>query len=270
MGDTLTVSLDTSKDEVQPTLEELSAKMDEANPPVEEDRPDWLPEKFKSVEDMAKAYSELEKKLGGKTQTVDEAPKAPEKAQDGDQQAKATETPPTEDAAREAVKQAGLDFNKLSEKYWEAGTIDESDYQALEAKGIPKTMVDQFIAGQEAILNATRSEVFNTVGGEARYDAMREWAANTFDGAEIDAFNRAVNSGQKDLAMFAVKGLKARYDAEQGFEPRTVVTGSSTSSTGEVYESIAQMQTDMSNPKYKTDPAFRKMVERKLSRSDIM
>jgi hypothetical protein len=131
-------------------------------------------------------------------------------------------------------------------------------------------MVDQYIAGQEAILNATRNEVFNTVGGESRYDAMREWAANTFDGTEIDAFNRAVNSGQKDLAMMAVKGLKARYDAEQGFEPRTVVAGTNTSSTGEVYESLAQMQTDMSNPKYKTDPAFRKMVERKLSRSDIM
>ena len=29
------------------------------------DRPSWLPEKFKSAEDMAKAYSELEKKQGG-------------------------------------------------------------------------------------------------------------------------------------------------------------------------------------------------------------
>ena len=28
------------------------------------DRPEWLPEKFKSPEDMANAYSELEKKMG--------------------------------------------------------------------------------------------------------------------------------------------------------------------------------------------------------------
>ncbi len=33
-------------------------------PQEQEDRPQWLPEKFKSAEDMAKAYSELEKKLG--------------------------------------------------------------------------------------------------------------------------------------------------------------------------------------------------------------
>ena len=28
------------------------------------DRPEWLPEKFKSPEDMASSYSELESKLG--------------------------------------------------------------------------------------------------------------------------------------------------------------------------------------------------------------
>ena len=33
-------------------------------PQEENDRPQWLPEKFKSAEDMAQAYSELEKKLG--------------------------------------------------------------------------------------------------------------------------------------------------------------------------------------------------------------
>ena len=36
--------------------------------PIEEaqdnqDRPEWLPEKFKSAEDMAKSYTELEKKF---------------------------------------------------------------------------------------------------------------------------------------------------------------------------------------------------------------
>ena len=31
-----------------------------------EDRPDWLPEKFKSPEDMAKAYSELEASWGNR------------------------------------------------------------------------------------------------------------------------------------------------------------------------------------------------------------
>ena len=34
------------------------------NNPNQEERPDWLPEKFKNVEQMAEAYSNLEKKMG--------------------------------------------------------------------------------------------------------------------------------------------------------------------------------------------------------------
>jgi len=33
---------------------------------ISEDRPEWLPEKFASAEDMAKSYGELEKLIGGK------------------------------------------------------------------------------------------------------------------------------------------------------------------------------------------------------------
>ena len=43
--------------EIDPESEEAV----EAVPEEQTDRPEWLPEKFKSAEDMAKAYSELEK-----------------------------------------------------------------------------------------------------------------------------------------------------------------------------------------------------------------
>ena len=35
-----------------------------------EDRPEWLPEKYKSGEDLAKAYKELESKLGTKDEDI--------------------------------------------------------------------------------------------------------------------------------------------------------------------------------------------------------
>lgn len=274
MGETLTVSVDTSKDVQQPSLEELAAKMDEANPPSEsvEDRPEWLPEKFKSVEDMAKAYSELEKKLGSKS-TPDipakEAPEAPTEAQDGDSKESEGEDTPNEDAAREASEKAGLDFDNLSAKYWEQGDLDEADYKALEKAGIPKNIVQSFIKGQEALLDATRQSVFQTVGGEDSYNNMTAWAADNLDAAEINAYNKAVNSGQMDVAMMAVKGLKARFDAENGYEPARTVTASGAKTGAAVYRSIAEMEKDMGDPRYKTDPAFRKDVERKLARSDI-
>ena len=37
------------------------------------ERPEWLPEKYKTGEDLAKAYKELESKLGGKDEEIREA-----------------------------------------------------------------------------------------------------------------------------------------------------------------------------------------------------
>ena len=53
--------------EIEPTEEKPAEAVEqqaEELPQEENDRPQWLPEKFKSAEDMAQAYSELEKKLG--------------------------------------------------------------------------------------------------------------------------------------------------------------------------------------------------------------
>ena len=259
MSDTLSVSLDTSKDVVQPSLEEEAAKYDSIDTadPVEE-RPEWLPDKFKTSEDMAKAYSELEKKLGSKAPP--EPPQVP--------------VPPTGDnadtmAAKEVAGKAGIDFDTLSNKYRDNGVLEDADYADLEGKGIPKSMVDSYIAGQEAILNEKRNTVFNAVGGEQEYDAMTAWATGSMDSSEIQAYNIAVDSGNMSAAMMAVKGLKARYQAAEGFEPTREVQGSTSKADPGSYRSIAEMQKDMLDPRYRLDAAFRKDVERKIDRSNI-
>lgn len=54
---TESVTTDATKEESQPSL------FDQTEASTEE-RPDWLPEKFKTGEDLGKSYQELEKKLG--------------------------------------------------------------------------------------------------------------------------------------------------------------------------------------------------------------
>ncbi len=57
----------------QETVEEGTLLPDSEEPEINaEDRPEWLAEKFKSPEEMAKAYSALEKKLGGYTEAPDD------------------------------------------------------------------------------------------------------------------------------------------------------------------------------------------------------
>ena len=63
--------------------------------------------------------------------------------------------------------------------------------------------------------------------------------------------------------------MAARYKAETT-EPNLRVGETGVTTSGLKYESMAQVKADMSNPKYASDPAYRKQVEDKLARSTII
>ena len=132
-------------------------------------KPEGLPEKFNSVEDLAKSYAELEKKLGGQSQeTKDEV----------DPVAKATPKSDNNlEIAEKAVTDAGLDMSSLQAEYAEKGELDTKSYEALEKAGISKEYVDSYIAGQEAIAKTQADEIKSTVGGDDTYQEMVDWAS---------------------------------------------------------------------------------------------
>ena len=115
-------------------LAEMEAKTNQINNPeanpvealenTPEARPEWLPEKFKSPEDMAKAYGELEKKNS---------------APAGEQ---STGETPTQEEAQETAEKLGIDFQGLSQEFAEHGQLSDEAYTDLEAKGLPKDVVD--------------------------------------------------------------------------------------------------------------------------------
>ena len=254
-----------------PTLEEEAAAMDAA--PVVEDTP-AIPEKFMrdgkpDYEALAKAYSELEKKQSGKKdETNTEEEVAAEAASDeGDAADAGDESSNTdEEAARETADKAGLDYDALSKEYWDNGKLDDASYDKLAKAGIPKHLVDGYIRGQQAIINETKASVFAEVGGEQNYDSMISWAADNLKENEIAAYDKAVNSGDMNQIALAVKGLKARYEAAEGVEPKVTV-GGTTSKANDTFKSWAQVQKAMSDPRYTNDPAYIAGVEAKLARS---
>jgi hypothetical protein len=277
---TETVTVNTTPKE--PTLEETAKAMgidtaavdDTATSQAAPERPAWLPEKFKTVEDFANSYAELEKKLGaGKPSEDGEKPKESGTEEEAKEATpKQPETPKEEatvEEAKEAVENAGLDFDELSAKYWEKGALEDSDYEALEKAGIPRHIADQFAAGQQALIHIERQEAFSVVGGEENYTSMVQWAAENFSDKEIETYDKAVNGNDKAARMMAIEGLKARFEAKVGFEPKRTAGANGSRPTLDTYESVAQLQADMRDPRYGKDPAFIAKVEAKLARSDI-
>ena len=227
--------------------------------PVEENvtqsKPEGLPEKFNSVEDLAKSYSELEKKLGdNKEAPKEEAPK--------------TETKNDLDIAEKAVESAGLNMETLSSEYAEKGELDTKSYDALEKAGIPKDYVNQFIEGQKAIADQQATSIKDMVGGADAYTEMSNWAADNMSEEEKTAYNTAVNSKDIETAKLAVVGLKAKFERANGNEP-SLVEGKATVTGQGGYKSWAEVTAAMGDDRYQKDPAYQAMVQEKLSKSDL-
>lgn len=225
------------------------------------EKPSWLPEKFwnaekgePNIEGLAKSYGELEKKQSGK--------KPDAKSADTPQGDEAT------DAAKAAADSAGLNFESLQNKFYETGQLDDSDYEALQKAGIPKSMVDNYIAGIQLQVQQFADNIVGTVGGKEQYAEMTTWAKDNLSADEIKAYNEAVNSGDYNRAVTAVKALKSDFTAARGSEPN-LVSGKQTQSKSDAYDNWKQVSADMNKPEYQRDPAFRKSVQDKLGRSNL-
>ena len=269
MVDSVTIQ---SSEHSGPTLEEEAAALDAklsgettdhgGLPSEKEAKSDLLAGKFKSQDELVKAYKELESKLGGKpsekpTDAPKEAPKAPLEIKEE----------PKSDADK-VVESAGLDMHELSTEYASKGELAPESYEKLAKVGISKDIVDQYIAGQEALLRAAETEVFASVGGEENMKSMLSWAVDNYTPEEIAAYNNAVNSGNKAMTHMAVKALEARYGASgESREPTRQIGGKAPSAS--VYRSVAELEADMKDKRYSKDAAYRADVEAKLGRSNI-
>jgi|TARA_R100001463_G_scaffold91364_1_gene146066 hypothetical protein len=223
-------------------------------------KPEGLPEKFNSVEDLAKSYAELEKKLGGQSQeTKDEV----------DPVAKATPKSDNNlEIAEKAVTDAGLDMSSLQAEYAEKGELDTKSYEALEKAGISKEYVDSYIAGQEAIAKTQADEIKSTVGGDDTYQEMVDWASKNMTEGEKTAYNKAVNSGDMDTVKLAVNALKGQFERANGVEPK-LVEGKAQPSQEQGFLSWAQVTEAMADPRYAKDMAYQNEVKNKLANSNL-
>ena len=226
---------------------------------TEVSRPEGLPEKFNSVEDLAKSYTELEKKLGQA-----DKPAEPEVKQEEQPQADDSNL----EIAEKAVSDAGLDMANLQQEYNENGQLNDKSYEALEKAGIPKDYVDAFINGQAALAKQQGDEVKSVVGGDEVYNQMAEWAKDNLTESEKKAYNETINGRNLDSIKLAVAGLKAKFDQANGSEPNLLQGKASPTNEG-TFESWAQVTEAMADPRYSKDVAYQNSVKAKLANSDL-
>lgn len=242
-ADRIEIRNDTATRIHEPSAQPQDAAVIVGNQPEgDQGRPEWLPPKFQSPEDLASAYAELEAKFTQVNQKsfADKAAKA---------------------NISEEEMQA------FSQEFMQNGTLSDRSFANLEARGIPRYVVEMYIEGQKAVAESQVAAVYNVVGGQQQYQAMIDWAAESLPESEIDAFNAMIDSGDQASIMFAIQGLQARY-ASVNAAPRLVQGGTMGPGTSP-FRSLAEVTAAMRDPKYRNDPAYRKDVESRLAISNI-
>ena len=229
----------------------------------EQGRPEWLPDKFGTPQDLLNAYNQLEQQYTQVSQQQQEY----EDAQVGEQEIADIQSTTVPQVAQ-LLDERNLDINVFQQEYNELGELSQDAYDALEEAGLAPTVVDAWLAGQEAIADQSISEIYASVGGEQNYNAMLEWASNNLEQWELDAFNDSIENLDPN-AMFAVQGLMARMQNAEGIPPR-LMTGESIPSTAPRFESLAQVTEAMRDPKYSSDPAYRAQVAQMLGNSTVL
>jgi len=247
--------------EENPTIEEQDKAQQEAQKaPTEkpsetsETRPEWLPEKFADAKELAKAYGELEKR---QSQSKEET--------------KESEVSTTEQLKinKEKVEEAtGLGLDNYYSEYEKNGTLSEKSYKDLAGKGLDKTLVDSYIDGQSALADKHVGSIHSVVGGKEKYDNIVKWASANLADNEVKAFNDMMDNGTLDQAQLAISGIQAKYNSVNQ-EP-SLFSGERADTSKGAYRSVGEMLTDINNPKYATDSAFRADVEAKVKASNVL
>ena len=223
--------------------------------------------KFKSVEDLAASYRELEGKLGSQTQEETATEEVAEETE-------ATDFDANEyygEGLAEVLTEAQIDPQDISDRFQESGEISEDDYTKLEGAGFSRQVIDTYLDGLRGgseIATTQIQGIKDSVGGDDSYAKMTAWAIDNLPAGDVDAFNKLTETGDAPSIKLAVQGLYSQYSNAMGVEPN-LVTGKAATSGPTPYRSTAEVVAAMSDKRYGKDVAYTEDVQRRLGDSDV-
>lgn len=199
--------------------------------------------KYESPEELEKAYLELQQKLG--QQPESEAP--PETPRE------LTVTDRLNDAYKAFQSDEGL---------------KEDDLKAFEEVS-KEDLIKAFFGNQTAdddLSDAELQSIYGRVGSEENYRQMIQWASQTLEQKEVEAFDAAIDSGDMQRIGFAVDAVARRFYEANG-QDGELLQGKAGAASNPGFRSQAELIRAMQDPRYEDDPAYRADVFAKLERS---
>lgn len=216
----------TTEQNIDPINEQPSWFIDEGIPGVGE-RPSWLPDKYKTVADLAKSNSELEKRLG---------------------------TVPQE-----------YDFSKA--KFLDPDYVPFQELQSVaKEKRVPQEFIDKMIDSIDKYVDEFRTdyeEEFKALGDNAqeRVELLDNWAKANLSKESYEALTRSVNNA---ASIKALEELRGKFMSATPTIPGNNGVAPNPSSLEDIKMELSNnLQKYKSDPKYREDISKRLEVAAK-------
>ena len=220
--------------------------------------------KYKTAEDLEKAYKELESKLGQQDAEPEQA--EPETEAESEPTSLSDNASVITEASDEYFANEGKLSPETLQKF--KGMSSEDLVNAyIEVTNNPQWS-GNLPSQVEDVTESQINEVKNFAGGDQAYSDMVQWAGKNLDQKTISTFDDIIAKGNIDAIKFAVQGLKSQYLNAVGFEGN-MVQGKAPQGSRDVFRSQAELVAAMSDKRYDNDPAYRQDVIEKLDRSDL-
>ena len=276
MAETLTVD-NTPQTEIVGESEGVQLTADEQDSlkvgeEITEAQDQLLAGKYKTAEELEKAYGELQKKLGEKdtedSETAGDTEDSTESKEETEEKEEAKEKSPAVELINEAATEYWDNDQKLSpetiEKFSSLSTTQLLNAYLEVQKGATNEQQPSTPDLTENDINVVK----NSVGGVAEYGKIVSWAKDNMSDKESAAFDDLVSTGNVGAIALAAQGLQAKYNDTNGYEGR-MLSGKAPKTSEDTFRSQAELVRAMSDPRYDDDPAYRQDVIAKLDRSDV-
>ena len=224
---------------------------------MQEAQDNLLAGKYKNAQELEQGYIELQKKLG-----------------EGE-----AEEPVAEAEEEEYEGEEGEEDGSILDELWEYELNNEefhedavAELQQMDPVDLAnlhieyRKQVEEEGVGAKDFTEAEMTELKGVVGGDENYQNMLQWAGANLNQQEIDMFDAVMQRGDALGAFFAIRSLAYRYNDAAGYEGK-MLTGNAPKTSGSQYRSQQEVIQAMSDPRYESDPAYRKDVMDKLTRS---
>ena len=247
MAETLTVD-NTPQTEIVGESEGVQLTADEQDSlkvgeEITEAQDQLLAGKYKTAEELEKAYGELQKKLGEKdtedSETAGDTEDSTESKEETEEKEEAKEKSPAVELINEAATEYWDNDQKLSpetiEKFSSLSTTQLLNAYLEVQKGATNEQQPSTPDLTENDINVVK----NSVGGDAEYGKIVSWAKDNMSDKESAAFDDLVSTGNVGAIALAAQGLQAKYNDANGYEGR-MLSGKSPKTSEDTFRSQAE------------------------------